>query len=132
MVINSEVIKLRVDKWCWMTRFFKTRKLATEAISGGKVHINGQRVKPSHNVKIGDELDITRGTEQWIVQVQAIPIRRGPAKEAQLMFTETQEGQKRRLEHAADNRAVRVARPREEIKPDKHQRKRLRQLKHKE
>ena len=129
---NSEPEKLRIDKWCWMTRFSKTRKLATEAVSGGKVHINGVRVKPSHTVKIGDVLDITRGQEHWNVVVLGIPARRGPAKEAQLMFSETEEGQKKRLSQQADNKAARVARPREEVKPDKHQRKKLRQLKHKE
>jgi ribosome-associated heat shock protein Hsp15 len=124
--------KLRVDKWCWMTRFYKTRKLATDAVSGGKVHVNGQRIKASHCVKISDVLEINRAQECWDVIVTGIPERRGPAKEARLMYQETEEGQARRKSQQNINKAIRVARPREEVKPDKHQRKQLRKLKQKE
>ena len=118
--------KIRLDKWCWMTRFYKTRQLATEAVTGGKVHVNGKRAKPAYQVKMEDVIELSRGQEHWELVVLGIPERRGPAKEAQLLFRETPEGQKKRLLVQAENKAVRVGRPREENKPDKHQRKRLR------
>ena len=130
--LNNSQQKIRLDKWCWMTRFYKTRQLATEAVTGGKVHVNGKRAKPAYQVKTEDVIELSRGQEHWELVVLGIPERRGPAKEAQLMFRETPEGQKKRLLMQAENKAVRVGRPREENKPDKHQRKRLRQLKHKE
>ncbi|MCG8433727.1 MAG: RNA-binding S4 domain-containing protein, partial [Gammaproteobacteria bacterium] len=58
-------VKLRIDKWLWAARFFKTRALATVAVNGGKVHVNGNRVKPAKEIKIGDELSITRGSATW-------------------------------------------------------------------
>jgi len=127
---NNE--KIRIDKWLWMTRFFKTRKQATEAVNGGKIHVNNQRVKAAYKVRISDSLDITRSQEHWSVDVLAIPKRRGPAKEAQLMYLETEESISRRSVTTAIKRAERYSRPREEVKPDKHQRKELRRLKNKE
>lgn len=129
--MSEAVEKLRVDKWCWMTRFFKTRALATAAIAGGKVHVNGQRVKPAHNVKQGDLLEISRVHEKWIVQVTGIPSRRGPAKEAILMYQETEKSKVERSMQNEFRRAERISRPREDQRPDKHQRKQLRKLKYK-
>ena len=79
----------RLDKWLWMARFFKTRSLATEAVSGGKVHVNKQRVKPSKDVKIGTVLEIHKEGFEWIVTVAGIPKQRVSAKEAALLYEES-------------------------------------------
>ena len=71
--------RVRLDKWLWAARFFKTRALAGEAISGGHVTLNGSRSKPSRPVREGDELHITRGQERWHLIVTALSTRRGPA-----------------------------------------------------
>ena len=87
----EELSSLRLDKWLWASRFFKTRKLATEAINGGKVHLNGIRVKPSRVVKIGDTLDITREAYRYHIEVLGLNDKRRPAKEAQLLYDESEE-----------------------------------------
>jgi ribosome-associated heat shock protein Hsp15 len=87
---------VRLDKWLWASRFFKTRKNAVEAISGGKVHLNGARTKPSRNIHIGDELNITRENYRYHVEVLALNDKRRPAKEAQLLYVESDESMKAR------------------------------------
>ena len=77
--------QVRIDKWLWAARFFKTRALATSAVLGGRVHINGERAKPSKLVRIGDVLQVTKGTERWTVDVTQIAEKRGPASVAQAM-----------------------------------------------
>lgn len=113
--------KIRLDIWLWAARFFKTRALATDEIKGGKVHLNGQRIKPSHLVKAGDELDITRGQETFVVIVQGINNKRRPATEAQLLYQETDESLQKR-EEAAAMRRMQSTGLRSEKRPDKHQR----------
>lgn len=80
---------VRIDKWLWAARFFKTRSLATSALENGKVRINDERVKPSRNVKIGELLQIDNGSTQWEVQVLALSDVRGPATVAQMLYAET-------------------------------------------
>ena len=100
--------KVRIDKWLWAARFFKTRSMAAQAVSGGKVHVNGARVKPARAVSVGDEFRIRRGEVEFIVIVQGISGKRRPAKEAQLLYEETEASilqreemrQKKRLEAA--------------------------------
>ncbi len=82
--------KVRIDKWLWAARFFKTRSMAAQAVSGGKVHVNGSRVKPARIVLIGDEMRIRRGEIEFVVIVQGINGKRRPAKEAQLLYEETE------------------------------------------
>ena len=100
---------IRLDKWLWASRFFKTRKNAVEAISGGKVHLNGVRIKPSRTIKVGDELDITRENFRYHIEVLGLNDKRRPAKEAQLLYQESeksiaareQEREMRRLNSAS-------------------------------
>lgn len=87
---SREGAGLRLDKWLWAARFFKTRSLATDAVDGGKVHLHGQRVKPAREVKPGDELDI-QAAERWVVIVRGINALRRPAAEARLLYEETPE-----------------------------------------
>lgn len=81
--------RFRLDKWLWAARFFKTRALATEAVVGGKVHLNGARSKPGHETNIGDTLSIRTEAGLFVVLVRAISDRRGPAREAVLLYEET-------------------------------------------
>ena len=82
--------RVRLDKWLWAARFFKTRALAGEAVTGGKVHLQGHRVKPSRGVKIDDCFEIQRGYERFEIIVTAISARRGSASEAQALYRETE------------------------------------------
>ena len=88
---------MRIDKWLWAARFFKTRTLATEAVAGGKVKLDGQHVKPAKEVKPGDELDITIGDQRWTVILRGLNEQRRPAPEARLLYDETPESLARRL-----------------------------------
>ena len=82
--------KVRIDKWLWAARFFKTRSMASQAVSGGKVHVKGARVKPARIVVPGEELRIRRGEVEFVVIVQGVSGKRRPAKEAQLLYEETE------------------------------------------
>lgn len=88
--------RVRLDKWLWAARFFKTRTLAAEAVAGGKVHVGGQRAKPSHAVRLGETLRIQRGPDEYTVAVKGLSDRRGPAREAVLLYEETAESRQRR------------------------------------
>ena len=89
--MKPELEEVRLDKWLWAARFYKTRSLATESIVGGKVHLNGQRVKPSRKIKLGATLSISIGQVEKTVTVKGLSDRRGPAKIAQTLYEETQE-----------------------------------------
>ena len=82
---------MRLDKWLWAARFFKTRTLATDAITGGKVQLNGARVKASREVKTADRLEISNGESRWEVTVAGLSDKRGPAPEARLLYEESAE-----------------------------------------
>lgn len=90
----------RLDKWLWVARFFKTRRLACEAIDGGKVRLNGLPVKPAREIGCGDLLDIVVGEQRWTLQVRGIGLQRRPAAEARLLYEETAESQARREQQA--------------------------------
>jgi ribosome-associated heat shock protein Hsp15 len=96
METNTESIRL--DKWLWAARFFKTRSMAGQAIKGGKVHVNGNRVKAARNVLVGDKLSITIGFMEFQVSVLALARFRRPAKEAKLLYVESDESIKAREE----------------------------------
>lgn len=82
---------MRLDKWLWAARFFKTRTLATDAINGGKVQVAGTRVKAAREIKVGERLDISNGEVRWEVTVLALSDKRGPAPEARLLYEESAE-----------------------------------------
>ena len=100
---NDDVVdRLRIDRWLWCVRFFKTRSAAAEAVRGGHVRLNGGRVKPAHPVKIGDALAVARSLEpERDVTIAAIPARRGPATEAAQCYVESAESIERRRAAAA-------------------------------
>lgn len=89
MAVETETISQRLDKWLWAARFFKTRPLAVEAIDGGHVHVNKERAKPSRNIRLGDEVKITRGFETWTITVKGFNEQRRPASEARLLYAES-------------------------------------------
>ena len=117
--------RVRLDKWLWAARFFKTRTLATEAVAGGKVHVGGQRSKPSHAVRVGEILRVQRGFDECIVAVKALSDRRGPAKEAALLYEETAESVRRREELGEQRRLQRLAFWRPAGRPTKQDRRRI-------
>jgi ribosome-associated heat shock protein Hsp15 len=118
----------RIDRWLFGVRLFKSRSLAAEAVSGGKVHVNGARVRPAHTLRPGDVVTFNRGAVDFECEVVAIPERRGPAKEAVTCYTETEESRQRREQHAQRMRIAAAMAPRPEERPDKHQRRELRRL----
>jgi ribosome-associated heat shock protein Hsp15 len=120
------VAKLRLDKWLWYARFFKSRSQATDAVAGGLVHVNGERVKPSRDITIGDQLRITRDENCFAVVVSGIPQRRGPASEARSYYDETAASIQQR---ATQREQQRYKAPAPLHRPDKHARRALRGLK---
>jgi len=106
--MNQEVSKVRIDKWLWAARFFKTRALAKAAIEGGKVHCQGQKAKPSREIQVGMMLSIRQGWDEKIVEVLAISDQRRGAPEAQLLYQETQESIDKRLHEAEIRKAANI------------------------
>jgi ribosome-associated heat shock protein Hsp15 len=100
----AAVDQVRIDKWLWAARFFKTRALATEAALGGRVHVNGERVKPSKVVRAGDTVEVTIGTMRWTVAVTGVADRRGPASVAATLYAEAPESRAAREQHALERR----------------------------
>jgi ribosome-associated heat shock protein Hsp15 len=122
---STETPPLRVDKWLWCARFFKTRSLAAEAVSGGKVHVNRERVKPSRAVRPGDVLEVTVGFDVVTVQVRSIPVRRGPAPEARQCYVETAASLARRDRMREQRKLASMAAPQTDGRPDKRTRREL-------
>ncbi|MFA5529546.1 MAG: S4 domain-containing protein [Thiohalomonadaceae bacterium] len=117
--------KVRLDKWLWAARFYKTRALASDAINAGHVDVDGARAKPARPMKPDDEITIRKGTQVFVVRVRALSERRGPASEAQLLYEETAESRRRREEAAEQHRLGALLAPAPERRPDKRDRRRL-------
>ncbi|NOX09992.1 MAG: RNA-binding protein [Gammaproteobacteria bacterium] len=113
---------LRIDKWLWAARFYKTRSLAAQAVSGGKVHLNQSRVKPSRALKPGDRLQIKKSDLSWDVEVLGLSSQRGPAKQAVLLYQESAESIAERETQQGNNRVLYQALPKPGRKPDKRER----------
>ncbi|MGH8498377.1 MAG: RNA-binding S4 domain-containing protein [Methylococcales bacterium] len=126
--MDSETCQ-RLDKWLWAARFFKTRKLATEAISGGKVHLNGQRSKPGKEVKIGNKLSISKGPYRWELTVTGLSKQRKPASEAALLYEESPESSALRQARIEQRKAEYEQSSPPETRPNKKQRRQIHRFK---
>ena len=102
---NGEPQRLRLDKWLWAARFYKTRSVAKQAIDGGKVYCEGGRCKPGKEVEIGMEVRLRQGFDEKTVTIKALSEQRRGAPEAQLLYEETEESIEARLEQAAQRKA---------------------------
>jgi len=120
--------KLRIDKWLWAARFLKTRSLAADAVGGGKVEVEGERVKPARLLKIGDRLTIRIGPYAWNVTVLGLSDRRGPAPEAQKLYAESEESRLTREAVSAQLRAARPFNPLHKGRPTKKARREIDRL----
>ncbi len=116
---------VRIDKWLWAARLFKTRSVAREAINGGKVHLNSQRVKPGRTLNVGDYLSVQRGQDEYLIEVLELSNRRGPAPEAQLLYQESEESRLKREKLAEQRKLEREEHAGPERRPDKRQRRKL-------
>jgi len=121
--------RVRIDKWLWAARFFKTRGLAKAAIEGGKVHWNGQRVKPAKEITVPCTLRIRQGFDEKTVDVIALSDKRRGAPEAQLLYNETQESIEQRAQNAAQRKITRGLAGAVEGRPTKKQRRKIIQFK---
>ena len=120
--------EVRIDKWLWAARFFKTRGLATDAVLGGHVQLNGARVKPAKGVRVGDRLDIRIGTVPWTVDVLGVSEKRGPATVARTLYAETPESTAAREAQAAQRKLAQPLGADLGARPTKQDRRRLEAL----
>ena len=120
---------IRIDKWLWTSRFFKTRPLASHAVNGGKVHLNGQRVKAGRLVKIGDSLSIQKDSDFYEVTITGINKTRRPAKEASLTYQESEKSRLKREQEQEIKKLASATRPVPKRKPGKREREQLRNFK---
>jgi ribosome-associated heat shock protein Hsp15 len=119
------VEQVRIDRWLWAVRLFKTRGLAAEAVLGGRVHVNGVRVKPAKSVHVGDRIEVTVGGLRRTVEVKGLADRRGPAPAAAALYDETPESVAAREQHVAERRLARPPGADHGARPTKLDRRRL-------
>lgn len=120
---------VRIDKWLWAARFYKTRSLAAQAVGGGKVQLNGARIKPARALKPGDELQIHKAGFEYRIRVLQLSERRGPATVAQALYEESRESIEKREALREQHRLAAASTPHPQRKPDKKARRKLRDLK---
>jgi ribosome-associated heat shock protein Hsp15 len=116
---------VRIDRWLWAARFFRTRAAAQAAIRGGHVHVNGTRVKPSRDVQAGDRLTIARGPERFDIEIRGVTARRGPAKMAAELYDESPDSIARREAERAERALQRSIVTGPDRRPDKRDRRRI-------
>ncbi|MCP4492255.1 MAG: hypothetical protein GY820_33840 [Gammaproteobacteria bacterium] len=124
----AEEDKVRLDKWLWAARFYKTRALASKAVNGGKVHLRGQRLKPSRPVKINDCYQLQRGYERLEVIVRQLSGKRGSASIAHTLYIETEHSIAQREAEAAKRKLAAMQRPHSDYRPNKQERRKIRQF----
>lgn len=125
---TPNTVDCRLDLWLWAARFFKTRSLAKAAITGGKIRVNGQPVKPAKSVRVSDTLEIQRAGETWVVQVIALGEQRGSAEQAARLFQEQPDSQRARLAAREQKRLEALGMQPPDSKPDKRARRLIRAL----
>jgi ribosome-associated heat shock protein Hsp15 len=123
---------VRIDKWLWAARFFKTRSLAVKAVSGGHVALNGHKVKPARTIQAGDLLVIRQGFFEYTVRVLALSEQRGPAVVARTLYEETEASVTGREQVRLERKMMNLQGSRPEQRPDKHERRKIRQFLKKE
>ena len=128
---STELMQLRLDKWLWAARFFKTRSIAAKAVSGGKVLVRDNRAKPAKLIEVGDELTVQRGLFRYAIIVERINDKRRPASEARRMYRETDESIREREQLLAKLKAEGLTRPHidRSVRPNKKQRRQIVSLK---
>jgi ribosome-associated heat shock protein Hsp15 len=119
---------VRIDKWLWAARFFKTRGGAAEAVLGGRVHVNGARVKPAKDVRVGDTVEVTIRALRRTVHVRGLSDKRGPASVASTLYEETPESASAREQHTLERRLARPLGADLGARPTKQDRRRLEAL----
>ena len=124
-VHREELTSVRIDKWLWAARFFKTRRLAAEAVGGGKVELNGARPKPAKEVKVGDEVRVRTGPYLHVVYVRALSERRGPAADAANLYEETTDSRANRALLSEMHRLAPAISHKEQERPTKKDRRDL-------
>ncbi|SIO94405.1 ribosome-associated heat shock protein Hsp15 [Vibrio spartinae] len=127
--MSSNEEPIRLDKWLWAARFYKTRSIARNMVDGGKVHYNGQRSKPSKIVEVGATVTLRQGQEEKVVIIDKISAQRRGAPEAQTLYTETDASIQKREAHAAQ-RKLNAHNPSPDKRPDKKQRRDIIKFKH--
>jgi ribosome-associated heat shock protein Hsp15 len=123
--MDDQQVQVRIDKWLWATRFFKTRSLASKAASGGKVFISGQRTKPSKSVTVGDTITIHKGQVEWVVIVLGLSGRRGPAIVARTLYEETAESIQKREDQKQERSLFYAGQSMPAKKPGKRDRRKI-------
>ena len=120
---------VRVDKWLWACRFYKTRSVAKQEIDGGKVRVNGDKAKPSREIKVGDEVQFRQGWDEKTVTVLELSDQRRGAPEAQKLYDETEKSIETRKKNAADRKAARGSMLVSDMRPNKKQRRQIHRFK---
>jgi ribosome-associated heat shock protein Hsp15 len=127
MTATADKAPVRVDKWLWAARFYKTRSLSMAAVRGGKVHLNGERIKPAHKLVVGDRLTIQKGPCTFEITVAALSWQRGPAAMAQTLYSESDESRLAR-QALQEARKLQGDSPQRQGRPDKRARRQLHQF----
>ncbi len=121
----KQALKVRLDKWLWAARFYKTRTLAKEAIKGGKVHVNDARIKPGHLVKTGETIRIRKEYQEQTIIIESLSEKRGPAAIAQTLYQESSESIKKREAISQKRRELYLNNPPPDKRPNKKQRRNI-------